>query len=741
MDRDPGDESMPAQGLQEFFRRLRRLADPTSAGLGDAELLERYARTADQAAFELLLWRHGPMVHGVCRRLLRRAEDAEDAFQATFLALVRKAASVRRGGCVGAWLYQVAYRVALRARADAITTETTIAETEAAANDDVDWRDLGSVLDEEVRRLPSRYRDPVVLCYLEGRTHVEAARELGCPKGTVAIRLLRARKLLRTRLTRRGVTPVGGIILVRMAPRAPAALVSRTLQAAFGGCVPVRVTTLSEGVIRAMFLNRLKTVAAVLVAVTALVAASSTVVTRAAPADEPNPKVADQPAAAPPRDSKPLIVRVPALRDGQLLVIGSEAAPGETVAADLRHEATVGRLVTPIQVGKTAKPEQTVSVNGVTWKRWQDGDPLETGSVVLIKNKQEYKTLQPGDKVKAGQVVALIDPILASGEVDIKIAALDAAAADLRAAQKTKEEAERRVTAMESSMKRIPGSVSKNDYEGAILTAARYLEEVVAKRAAVNKCRMELIQANAVLGQYEVRSPVSGVIKTIERERGEPVKALDTVMVIECRSDARRSQASSQGTKERLVRAARDGSLLLVGTPAKPGDVVGAEAEVMLPDGTLARGYRRLRPGDTVEVGDLLARVDDAIVKGEIAIRQTQLEKARQDVLLAAKEKEAAERRVTAMEESMARVPGSVSKDDYEGARLAAARCRQDEVSRRATILVREGELRQSLAVLSTYEIRSPVRGVVRELFKSPGEAVHTGEPVLRLTVAPGSQR
>src|SRR5262249_29863998 len=113
---------MSADGLRAVFRRLRQLTDPGSTGLSDAELLERYARTADEAAFELLLWRHGPMVLGVCRRVLRRAEDAEDAFQATFLTLVRKAGSVRRAAAVGAWLYQVAYRLALRAPATASPT-------------------------------------------------------------------------------------------------------------------------------------------------------------------------------------------------------------------------------------------------------------------------------------------------------------------------------------------------------------------------------------------------------------------------------------------------------------------------------------------------------------------------------------------------------------------------------------------------------------------------------------------
>ncbi len=142
---------MSADGLQAAFRRLRRLTDPGSTGLSDGELLERYVQAADEAAFELLLWRHGPMVFGVCRRVLRRAEDAEDAFQATFLTLVRKAASVKRGAAVGAWLYQVAYRIALRARATNAPQAEFASEPVAMAADETIGRELRGRLETGVR--------------------------------------------------------------------------------------------------------------------------------------------------------------------------------------------------------------------------------------------------------------------------------------------------------------------------------------------------------------------------------------------------------------------------------------------------------------------------------------------------------------------------------------------------------------------------------------------------------------
>jgi RNA polymerase sigma factor (sigma-70 family) len=728
---------MSADGLRAVFRRLRQLTDPGSSGLSDAELLDRYARTADEAAFELLLWRHGPMVHGVCRRLLRRAEDAEDAFQATFLALVRKAGSVRRGGAVGAWLYQVAYRIALRARASAAPREEAAAEPEAAATgDDVLWRDLSPVLDEEVRRLPARYRDPVVLCYLEGRTHAEAARELGCPKGTVAIRLLRARKLLQNRLTRRGVTLATAISIAAAAPPASAALVAHTLRRAFGGPVPVRVTALTEGVIRAMSLTRLKVFAATALALAVgVLGAGSLVLSRAAPPGEaprqeparpapPAASPADTPAptAAAPEKKESKVVRVPSLRDGQILVIGTEPSPGEVVPADRKVTATVGYFLV-----WDAEQNQ--------WRHWHEGDPLVAKRLKLYREKKEYKRLEIGDAVKAGQTVALVDPILALGEVDIKVAALDAAEADARAAKKTKEEAERRVAAMEESMRRVPGSVSKDDYEDARLIAKRYTDEEIAKNCAVTRAQQELIQAQTILSMHEVHAPVAGFIRDIERLQGEAVRTLETVLVLGATRDGR--PAAARGEKVRDLRTPREGVLTLVGTEIKDGEAVSADQVVTIGSGAAAKRYRLLRDGDTVAEGQLLARLDDRLARTEISLEEAQIEASKAEASASRRAKENAERRVSAMEESMRRVPGSVSKDDYEGAKLTAKRFVEEELARYSAVQLHTAKRDQLTNVLRTYEMHSPVRGVVRELLKSPGEAVRAGEPVLRIAVLP----
>jgi RNA polymerase sigma factor (sigma-70 family) len=270
--------------LREVVRRLRAAVRPGEAGgLADAELLRRWTEGRDEAAFEVLVWRHGPIVLGVCRRLLRDAGEAEDAFQATWLALVRRASSIRRGEAVGSWLYRVACRVALRARSTLARRGTCDASAveglPAAPGPDPAWRDLCAVLDEEVNRLPEKYRAPLVLCYFGGRTNEEAARELGRPVGTVVSRLARARQRLRARLSRRGVTLAAGAVAVALAESgAPAAVpgvcvgtaVSAAALVAAGksvsGAVSSQAAALAEGVVRAMIVTKLKIGAAVVMA-------------------------------------------------------------------------------------------------------------------------------------------------------------------------------------------------------------------------------------------------------------------------------------------------------------------------------------------------------------------------------------------------------------------------------------------------------------------------------------------
>jgi RNA polymerase sigma factor (sigma-70 family) len=264
------------------------------------------------------------MVLGVCRRVLHNEADAEDAFQATFLVLVRKASSIVPRGMVGNWLYAVARNAALKAKAMNVrrrAKESTAAASRSDALEAVS-QDLQEILDEELSRLPDKYRVAVVLRDLEGRTLEEVARQLGCPCGTVASRLFRGRQMLARRLTGRGVALPGTVLTATLSPpvllaRVPTSLVVSTVKAASklaaGGAasaaVSAKVAAVTEGVLKAMFLSKLKVVSAMLLA--AVFALTSVVAWGTAPVDgewnedgKPGPaatsaQAGDRPAARP----------------------------------------------------------------------------------------------------------------------------------------------------------------------------------------------------------------------------------------------------------------------------------------------------------------------------------------------------------------------------------------------------------------------------------------------------------
>jgi RNA polymerase sigma factor (sigma-70 family) len=265
--------------VQQFIRRLA--VDGRLAEWSDGQLLEILADPQREAAFAVLLRRHGPMVWGLCRRLLRNWHDAEDAFQATFLILSRRAACIRKHESLASWLYGVAWRVATRAKTNAVRRHAKERatfgrkQTIAAEEPDAEWPPL---LHEELNRLPEKYRAPLILCYLQGKTHESAARELGCPSGSMSHRLARGRELLRQRLSRRGLTLTAGLVGTALAERAgattmPARLLQSTLRTAlfgaagrvtWGSGVSTAAAALANCVWRAMVFAKLKLAAAVL---------------------------------------------------------------------------------------------------------------------------------------------------------------------------------------------------------------------------------------------------------------------------------------------------------------------------------------------------------------------------------------------------------------------------------------------------------------------------------------------
>src|SRR5579872_1251499 len=209
---------------------------PEPAESGDRELLERFSDSRDEASFGTLVHRHGPMVQGVCRRILGNVHEAEDAFQAVFLVLARKCGSIRKPELLGNWLYGVACRISRKARLKAIRKESWERRAGKMPTQEqvleLEWAEVKQVLDDELGRLPEKYRAPLVLCYLQGRTNSEAAAQLGWPAGSISGRLSRAREILRKRLNRRGLTLSAGLLAVLLLHKAASADVAPALSEA-----------------------------------------------------------------------------------------------------------------------------------------------------------------------------------------------------------------------------------------------------------------------------------------------------------------------------------------------------------------------------------------------------------------------------------------------------------------------------------------------------------------------------
>lgn len=272
-----------ATNLNKFLEHLHHLLGPPGGDRTDGQLLACFVAARDEAAFAALVRRHGPMVMAVCRRLLRHAQDAEDCFQATFMVLARKAATVKSDS-VGSWLYAVAYRTALEARAVNARRRTHERQVQDMPDPEVppaeaqDWRHW---LDRELNRLPEKYRSPIVACDLEGRSRKEAARLLGLAEGTISSRLARGRRLLAKRLSRYGLSLSGGALAAALgesvaSAQVPAALLSSTVKAAAlvaaGEFTAVYAASaiLMKGVLKSMFLAKLKLMVGVVTIVTAL---------------------------------------------------------------------------------------------------------------------------------------------------------------------------------------------------------------------------------------------------------------------------------------------------------------------------------------------------------------------------------------------------------------------------------------------------------------------------------------
>jgi RND family efflux transporter MFP subunit len=482
-----GPTYMTDHRLATILHQLRRKA-AEEAGIGDAELLQRFIGHRDEASFELLMWRHARLVWSVCRRVLQNAHDAEDVFQVTFLALARQAGRIKNGGSLAGWLYQVAYRAALTARARRIKRRELPldAAPPAAAPlgaNSFSEHDRGA-LDQEISRLPQRFQIPVVLCYLEGKTVSETALLLGWPRGTVASRLARARRRLRTRLARRGLEFTADLPTVpEDRDGAPPFSVAIPVLAkhVLAGAAATRVlapqvASLTNEVIRAMFLSKLKTQAILAVTVLGLILAGGGwaihlyAVSPQGPhrldADEPQTKKADEadkPKPAPQAAPKTVTVVQPVRR---------EAAP---------YADYTGRLVALQQV---------------------DVQPTVSGRLDKV-------LFQAGADVKKGELLFEVDPrsyVLAVEKAKAHLSPLKTEAIE-------KNKALQRANEL-----RKTGAISQGDLDE---ISAR----VSAAEAALRPAQVEVEQAQLKLEATKMTAPFDGRISEPRINPGNQVYA------------------------------------------------------------------------------------------------------------------------------------------------------------------------------------------------------------------------
>jgi RNA polymerase sigma factor (sigma-70 family) len=404
---------MTVNGLRKALDHLHGVLRPAGeSALTDGQLLARFLATRDEAAFAALVRRHGPLVLGVCRRVLRHTQDAEDAFQAAFLVLARKASSVNNSPALAGWLYRVSYRIALEAKAINArrrSREKQVDDLPHPAVAPADPHDWCPWLDHELDRLPEKYRTPVVLCDLEGRPRKEVARQLKLPEGTLSSRLATARRMLAKRLTRYGLSLSGGALAAALAENSasalPGPLLSTTVKAAAlvtAGeltTVSTSVAILMKGALSTMFVAKLKmTIGVVMVAL----ALGATGLAYQASAQS-------NPASEPKKEKKPLSEVEALRRENELLKLNLEVVLEKVKAqeAELRGlKAQAKHGVTDVTFSPDGKTIAAREI--VTWRTPQTGRLLTTNEGIIRiwdveTGKQLSKTEAAGKAVQTAK--------------------------------------------------------------------------------------------------------------------------------------------------------------------------------------------------------------------------------------------------------------------------------------------------------------------------------------------------
>jgi RNA polymerase sigma factor (sigma-70 family) len=375
--------------MNTLVKQIHKLAFRARRG-NDAELIARYVQRRDEAAFALLVERHGPLVRGVCRRWLAQEADVEDAFQATFLVFAQRAGSIARPERLGGWLHGVAWRTARCLRTRLLRQrQREVSNSNGASNIcvyDAEPNDLACLVDEELRRLPEKYRVPVILCHLQGQTRRQAAAQLAIPEGTLSVRLARACVILRRRLLRRGVAPAIATVAA-LTPTADAALPAGLLQTTVAAaqqflCHPhaqaslsASVVSLTRGVLHMLFLKRMSAASALILLVftlgTGVGLFLNAQVHRPAAAQSPQSPYA--PGALRPSEQVPLNVRLPAV-------------PGKNEIHLILHAKPDGSDVDLIGIAEGQEKLTAHSLEALEHylRRLRAAEPTMTKSLVIV---------------------------------------------------------------------------------------------------------------------------------------------------------------------------------------------------------------------------------------------------------------------------------------------------------------------------------------------------------------------
>jgi len=497
---------MPRIKSSSLLRLIEKSCQSITSQATDSQLLERFLRCRDETAFEVLLWRHGSLVLKICQDILQDSFAAEDAFQAAFLVLARKAGSINKRQSLASWLYKVAYRVALKARTE--TAKRSDLEKsghnrlpdqiacESTFQDEESLRELRALLYQEIARLPRKYQAPLILCLMEEKSHEQAAEQLGWAKGTVSGRLARGREMLQRHLRSRGLGPACGLLLAGLLPNGalavvPPALAQATCKAALlfaagkAAGVSTKVLVLAEGVIQAMLYSKVKFAASLILVLAGMIGIG--VLSQKVPAEE-NRGVPAQPVnhfeAKLVVEKRPIKVVSP--RDGIIMVVGTEK-PGEKLS-----------------------PEQAVVIRSG-------------------KETRTFKKLKVGDRVEVEQVIGRLDDRLALNDVERAKSKLAAAKFELEASIKVSAEAQTRY----DIARKLPVKlISAEELREKKLGAEKFQSEVGIKKEGVNLAALDLRRAEIMLEMHVIHSPVRGVIRVIHKNRGEGVKALEPILEI-----------------------------------------------------------------------------------------------------------------------------------------------------------------------------------------------------------------